>query len=121
MESGFRGRVKASSVPSSVAFDNAYFAGTTHPSPGEHGKLASCPYRSVNPLTSPRFDYRGERNHADGFEDDMEMKIMIFSINMGKFTGFFDKFMETIILVKYTLFQIVAFVSSSKNRMFFRI
>ena len=113
MEPGFWERVKA------VIF--TYFAGTTHPYSEEHGQFASCLCKSVNLLTSPRFDYRKERNHADGFEDDMEMKIMIFSINMDKFTGFFDKFLKTIAFIKSTLFQIVALISSSKNGIFFRI
>ena len=50
-----------------------------------------------------------------------EMKIMIFPVKFDKFTGFFDKFLKTISFIKSNLFQIVALISSSKNRMFFRI
>ncbi len=86
MESGIWARVKAVIA--------AFSAGTTHPSSEEHGQLASCLYRSVNPPSSLGFDYREKRNRADGFKDGAEMKIILFSIKFDKFTGFFDKFLK---------------------------
>ena len=52
-------------------------------------------YKSVNLLTSLWFEYRGERIHADGFEDGADMKIIQFPVNIDKFTGFFDKYLKT--------------------------
>ena len=38
-------------------------------------------------------DGAGKRD-KNGFRNDTEMKIMIFSIKSDKFTGFFDKFLK---------------------------
>ena len=86
MESGFWGRLKAVIA--------ACFAGVTHPSPEERGQFANRPYEGVN--LAPRSGFiamsRGGALIAPGAT--VNMKIMIFSINMDKFTMFFDKFLK---------------------------
>ena len=39
------------------------------------------------------------RSDGNGFRNDTEMKIMIFSIKLDKFTMFFDKFLKGAFLV----------------------
>ena len=41
------------------------------------------------------------RRYENGFRNDMEMKIMIFSIKLDKFTGFFDKFLKNDVHIKH--------------------
>ena len=43
------------------------------------------------------------------------------TIKLDKFTGFFDKILKTTTFIKSTLLQLVTFISSSKNEIFFRI
>ena len=63
--------------------------------PEERGRLASRPYKSVNLLSSLMFDYSGERSGTRGFQDNGKMEIIQFSVNIDKFTGFFDKYLKT--------------------------
>ena len=44
------------------------------------------------PLVKGAFSRR--RSDGNGFRSGTEMKIMIFSIKLDKFTGFFDKFLK---------------------------
>ena len=108
MESGIRARMVKSNAPSSVASDIAYAAGTIHPSPKGHGQTRSnslspgksdTPYKSTGLLSLLRFDYPGEENCARVSRDNLEIKIMIFSIKFDKFTGFFDKFLKNTSLI----------------------
>ena len=45
------------------------------------------------------FGGEARRSYENGFRNDMEMKIMIFPVNIDKFTGFFNKFLKIFSLV----------------------
>ncbi len=62
--------------------------------PEERGRLTSRPYESINLAPCSRFvtESRGGALMDSGMT--MEMKIMIFSIKLDKFTMFFDKFLK---------------------------
>ena len=77
----------------------ANFAGTTHFSSDEYGRLASRPYKSVYLLFLLWFDSRRKRSGVDGFDVGAIMKIIIFPVKFDKFTGFFDKFLKSIFFV----------------------